>query len=86
MAARGIFILPAQIEADVLLDDKPLLAWGLRVAVGRISQPFANELRRVVAQKGFEGDETATDDEQVGLDNAVMDSAMREDWELIRGA
>ena len=72
MTARGIFILPAEIETDVLLDDQPFLARSLRVAIPRIGEAFADEPRRIVAQKRFDGDETATDDQQVGLDDAVV--------------
>ena len=86
MVARCILILPAEIETDVLGDDKPFAAWGLVVIIGRIGWLFANEPRRMVAQEGFDGNETATDDQQVGLDDTGYGSAIYQGPELIRNA
>lgn len=83
MAAGGGFILPAEIEADVLGDDEPFAARGLIVAVPQIGRLFANQPRRVVAQEGFDGNETAADDKQVGFDDAMIRSVIHEGQEPI---
>ena len=71
MAPRSVFVLPTEIEADILGDDERLAARRLIVAVARISRTlFADEPGRLVAQEGLDGDEAATDDEQIGLDDA----------------
>lgn len=75
MTARRILILPAEVEADVLGDDEPFAAGGLIVAVPRIRRLFADEPRCMVAKERFDRDETATDDQQVGLNDTRIGSA-----------
>jgi hypothetical protein len=79
MAAGGILVVPAKIEADVLGDDHAFAARHVVVGVARVvGALFANERRRMMAEKEFDGDETAADHEQIGFDDTRIRSANAE--------
>lgn len=76
MTAIGSLILPGEIETNVLVNDESFAARGVEVAVPRIGWLFANESRRMVAQKGFERHDTSANDGEVGVDDTILGSAM----------
>lgn len=79
MAAGGSLVLPAEIEADVLGDDETFAARRVIVGAARVAGAlFANEGRRMLAEKRFDGDETAADHQQVGFDDTRIQSAQTE--------
>lgn len=74
--ANAAVVLPAQVEVDVLGDDESargpvaVLVDGVDL-VTLLAGFLANQAGRVAAEEGFDGEEAAADDDQVGFNHAV---------------
>lgn len=76
MNANATVVLPAQVEVDVFVDDESsggsvaVLVRGVGLVPIRRGF-FADHGGRVVTEKGFKGEETGADDDEVGFDHTV---------------
>lgn len=78
--ANATVVLPAQVEVDVFGDDessgRPVAVLVARVdLVAFLAGFFADEAGCVVAEKGFDGEEAAADNDEVGFNDTDFESA-----------